>query len=80
MAEGLADLLADDTGGAPQKIAECLVLTVQIAEEVFRPLGQAEKRLQFKNLSRRIPECRIILSQQFQIFEFSHGTILPSVL
>ena len=77
IAEGLPDLLTDDSGRAFQQMNKGLVLPVQIAEKVFRSLGKAQNRFQVDDLAGRGLNIGVLPGHQFQICQISHNVPAP---
>ena len=77
VSEGVPDLLPDDPRRAPQQVDEGLILPVQIAEEIFRPLGQPLNSRQVDDFAAGCLYAGVFPGQQFQIIQISHEQFLP---
>ncbi len=62
------DLLPDHAGAVVDDVLESLVFPVGVTEEVLRPLGQVQDRLQIDDLRKSRPPVGKNPGQQLQIF------------
>ena len=58
---------AHDAGRVFQHVQKRLVFAVDVADEVFRPLGQAQDRLQIDDLRGDLRDRRVFARKQFQV-------------
>ena len=71
VAEYFVDFALDGARGVFQYVAESFVLAVDVAEEVFRPLGEVEYGRQVDYFGAGRCDGRELVAEQSQVFEIA---------